>query len=138
MAEKRLTSLKARNLFLGISRMDRRCSSGTQRISPKKVVSEPKKQASKPFFYAYPLNSDATALKKAVAAVVSGLKSERKVAKEEGFTRNAFQKHVELYSFVLTLFCVMLVCTANVTHAAKACEDLYTVVARVAIEVFLR
>ena len=98
--------------------MDRRCSSGAQRVSPKKVVSEPKKQALKAIFYAYPLNSDATALEKGVAAVVSGLKSERKVAKEEGFTRSAFQKHVALYRFVPALLCVMLVCTANVTHEA--------------------
>ena len=77
------------------------------------------------------LNRDATALEKGVAAVFSGLKNERKVAKEEGFTRSAFQKHVELYRFVPALLCVMLVCTANVTHEANACENLCIVVALV-------
>ena len=117
--------------------MDRRCSSGAKRICPKKVVSEPKKQAPKAIFYAYPLNSDATALEKAVAAVVSGLKSERRMAKEEGFTGTAFRKHVQLYRFVLALLCVMLVCTANVTNEANACENLNIVVALVAIKVLL-
>ena len=98
------------------------------------MVSE---QASKAIFCAYPLNSDATALQKVAVAVVSGLKSERKVAKEQGFTTSAFQQHVELYRSVHALPFVMLMCTANLTHEANACKKLYNVIGIVAIEVLL-
>ena len=117
--------------------MDRRCSSGAKRVSLKKVVSESKNQGSKTIFHAYPLNSDGTALEKAVATVVSGFISERKVAKEEGSTRSALQKHVELYRFVLALLCVMPVCSAIVTHEANACTNLNIVAAIAGIEVLL-